>query len=168
MQISCCRWDSLRRKSRTHWWTRSTTMWWLRTCYWTTGTPRYTFCLPTHTHSHTPAQNGCQKAHIFHLPTKYHAKQHHIYIVKLVIVTVAVNFAPFQAAVISIFEVYNNAKILKTQYSCNNTLSKALSLGLCVCVFTHTVSVSPSVVQNYALFPLSWMKDLSSLGQDVM
>lgn len=41
VQTSCCRWDSLRRRSRTRWWTRSTMMWWLHICYWTIGTLRY-------------------------------------------------------------------------------------------------------------------------------
>lgn len=51
VQTSCCRWDSLRRRSRTHWWTRSTMMWWLHICYWTIGTLRYTLSfshLPMH------------------------------------------------------------------------------------------------------------------------
>lgn len=42
VQISCCRWDSPRRKSRTHWWTRSIMMWWLHTCCWIIGTLRFT------------------------------------------------------------------------------------------------------------------------------
>lgn len=48
-QTSCCRWDSLRRRSRTRWWTRSTMMWWLHICYWTIGTLRYTVSL-SHLH----------------------------------------------------------------------------------------------------------------------
>lgn len=40
VQTSCCRWDSLRRRSRTRWWTRSTTTWWPHTCFWTIGTLR--------------------------------------------------------------------------------------------------------------------------------
>lgn len=170
VQTSCCRWDSLRRRSRTRWWTRSTMMWWLHICYWTIGTLRYPDSF-SYLHAFILS---CQLLLVSQSSLSYSYTDIIHSLVKPALVRSSLYTRKCRASLLFCLQAIGAHNLLSAlnlnAYIYAPNTQKSLFLVLCVCWSHTTVSLRLLLIFIFLFyfFPLSWMKVASSPGQEVM